>query len=169
MVAQAIATIALGLLGASGVAKLADPEPTTGAMRAARLPASNLLSRLLAIGEVVAAVTALIIGGVTVLAAAGLYAGFAVFTFSALTNRIPLQSCGCFGREDTPPTIVHVLFNAAAAFALFALPVLGVGPVDWSLPITELALYGGFAVVGVAASYLLLTRLPQLMTAVTPQ
>jgi len=169
VVAQAAATIALGLLGASGVAKLVDPDPTTGAMRAARLPASNLLSRMLATAEVVAAVSALVFGGVAVLGAALLYAGFAVFTFSALTNRIPLQSCGCFGREDTPPTIAHVVFNTVSALALFALPIIGVGPVDWALPNPELALYGGFAVVGVAASYLLLTRLPQLMTAVRPR
>jgi hypothetical protein len=56
VVAQAVATIALGLLGASGVAKLVDPEPTTGALRAARLPASNLLTRLLATVEIVVAI-----------------------------------------------------------------------------------------------------------------
>jgi len=165
VVAQAVATIALGLLGASGAAKLVDPEPTTGAMRLARLPSSNALSRLLALAEIAAAVVGLAIGGVTVMIAGGLYAGFAVFTFSAVANRIPLQSCGCFGREDTPPTAVHVVFNLVSALALLLLPFLGHSPVDWTLPATELFLYGGFAAVGVYASYLLLTRLPQLTSA----
>jgi len=163
MVAQAAATIALGLLGASGVAKLVDPEPTTGAMRAARLPASNLLSRFLATVEIAVAAVALSVGGSTVLGAAILYAGFAVFTFGAITRRVPLQSCGCFGREDTPPTSLHIAFNLVAGLALFSLPILGHDPVDWTLPAVELGLYGGFTLAGVVASYLLLTRLPQLM------
>lgn len=166
MVAQAVATIALGLLGASGVAKLVDPEPTTGAMRAARIPASNPLSRLLATVEIVVAIVALSVGGPTVVGAAILYAGFAVFTLSALTRRAPLQSCGCFGREDTPPSSLHIAFNGVAALALFSLAILGHNPVDWTLPAVELGLYGGFSIIGVGASYLLLTRLPQLMSLV---
>lgn len=167
MVAQAVATIALGLLGASGAAKLVDPEPTTGAMRLARLPSSNTLSRLLGSVEIAAAAAGLAIGGVAVVVAGGLYAGFAAFTFSAVANRIPLQSCGCFGREDTPPTTIHVVFNAVSALALLLLPLLGHSPVDWTLPATQLLLYGGFATAGVYSSYLLLTRLPQLTSAVT--
>lgn len=169
MVAQAVATIALGLLGASGVAKLVDPEPTTGALRATRLPSSNVVSRLLGATEVVVAVGAVVTGGVFVIAATGLYLAFGVFTFAALAQRIPLQSCGCFGREDTPPSVVHVVFNASAALALASLPILGVEPVPWSMPVVELALYAGFAAIGIWASYLLLARLPQLTTVVRSQ
>lgn len=165
MVAQAVATIALGLLGASGVVKLIDPDPTTGAMSAARLPSSNVLSRTLGSVEVAVAVTALASGWVVAtVGASGLYLAFALFTFSAVRNRIPLQSCGCFGREDTPPTAIHVVYNLAAAAGLVALPIVGLDPIDWALPVTELALYIGFAIVGVYASYLLMTRLPQLLT-----
>ena len=166
MVAQAVATIALGLLGASGVAKLVDPEPTTGAMRAARLPASNLLTRLLATVEIVVAVLALAVGGPSVVGAAVLYTGFGLFTLAALTRRFPLQSCGCFGREDTPPSSLHIAVNLVAAIALFSLPILGFNHVDWTLPALDLGLYTGFSMVGVAASYLLLTRLPRLMNLV---
>lgn len=166
MVAQAVATIALGLLGASGVAKLVDPEPTTGAMRVTRLPSSNSVSRVLGATEVVVAGGALVTGGMFVIAATGLYLAFGVFTFVALAKRMPLRSCGCFGREDTPPSVVHVVFNASAALALASLPILGLDPVPWSLPVVELALYTGFAAMGIWASYLLLARLPQLMTEV---
>lgn len=164
MVAQAVATIALGLLGASGIAKLIDPDPTTGAMTAARLPSSNFLTRLLGSIEVTVAVAALVFGGrVPVAVGACMYVGFAVFTLAALGKRIPIQSCGCFGREDTPPTAIHVAFNAISALGLAALVVGGLDPIPWTLPMTELILYLGFAAIGVYASYLLMTRLPRLL------
>lgn len=164
MIAQAVAAIALGLLGASGVAKLIDPEPTTGAMDLARLPSSHTISRLLGGTEIVVAVTALATGWTPAgVVACGLYLAFAVFTFSAVRNRIPLQSCGCFGREDTPPNAVHVAYNLAATAALGVVAAAGLSPIDWGLPAIELALFGGFTVIGVYASYLLMTRLPQLL------
>jgi uncharacterized membrane protein YphA (DoxX/SURF4 family) len=163
VVAQAVASISLGLLTASGIAKLVDPAPTTGAMKAARLPASRFISYALGLVEVVAAVTALVVGGLAVIAAALLYLAFAVFTFSAVRKRIPVQSCGCFGRDDTPPNAVHVVYNTIASISLFTLAVLSHTPVDWSLPTAELALYLSFIVIGVVASYLVLARLPQVM------
>lgn len=164
MVAQAVATIALGLLAASGVAKLADPDPTTGAMASARLPSSPLLSRTLGVAEVVVAISALASGvSAAVGAAALLYLAFAVFTFAAVRNRIPLQSCGCFGREDTPPNVIHVVYNVVSALALIVLVVAGLSPIEWAMPTIELILYLTFTVIGVFASYLLMTRLPQLL------
>jgi hypothetical protein len=163
VVAQAVAAIALGLLGASGVVKLVDPEPTTGAMSIARLPASNPLSRLLGLVEVVVSVIALAFAGPAMLASAALYSAFTVFTLYALTTRIPLQSCGCFGREDTPPTTIHTVFNATATGALVYLFLTGGVPVDWALPSVELVLYLGFTMVAVYATYLLMTRLPQVL------
>ena len=165
VLAQAVAAIVLGLLGASGIAKLVDPEPTTGAMRVAGLPASNFVSRLLGLTEVCVAVLALAVGGIAVVAGAVLYIGFAVFTFSAVKNRIPLQSCGCFGREDTPPTAFHVGFNVLAALALIALVPLALDPIDWSMPLNEMGAFLAFTGIGVYLSYLLLTLLPRLQTA----
>jgi uncharacterized membrane protein YphA (DoxX/SURF4 family) len=163
VLAQAVAAIALGLLAASGVAKLVDPEPTTGAMRSARLPASNLATYALGTSEVLLAVASLTVGGMAVFGAAALYAGFTVFTFAATRKRIAVQSCGCFGREDTPPSPVHVLFNLAATTSLLALAPLGVDPIDWGLPGMELAIYLGFTAIGVYVSYLMLSSLPQLL------
>jgi uncharacterized membrane protein YphA (DoxX/SURF4 family) len=163
VLAQAVAAIALGLLAASGVAKLVDPEPTTGAMRSARLPASNLITYILGTAEVVVAVASLAVGGVAVAGAAVLYGGFTVFTFAATRKRIPLQSCGCFGRDDTPPSLIHVFFNLAATASLLALAPIGANPIDWALPALQLALYLGFTAIGVYVSYLMLSSLPQLL------
>jgi len=163
VVAQAVAAIALGLLGASGVVKLIDPDPTTGAMGAAGLPSSRSLSRSLGLFEILTAIVALSVGGAAVIAGAGLYASFAAFTSFALYKRLPIQSCGCFGRDDTPPTRLHLGYNVVACVALLALAVLDVAPIDWSLSPVELGLYLGFATIGVYASYLLMARLPQLL------
>ena len=161
VVAQAVATIALGLLGASGLTKVVDPEPTSGALSAARLPSSSNAARALGLVEVVVAVVGLAVGGLTLLVAALLYLGFAIFTLSALRRRIPIQSCGCFGRDDTPPTWTHVVYNVIASGALAWSFFLGRLPIDWALPPIELVLWIGFAAIGVFASYLLLSRLPQ--------
>lgn len=162
VVAPAVAAIALCVLVSSGVLKLADPEPTTGAMGGAGLPGSRLLTYSLGVSEIVVGSAALVVGGVATVLAATLYAGFTVFTFAATRRRVPLQSCGCFGREDTPPTLLHVIYNAAATGALVMTALLGRTPVDWNLPPLEILLYLGFALLGAYASFLLLTRLPQL-------
>lgn len=162
VLAQVVATIVLGLLGASGTVKLVDPTPTTGAMRVAGLPSSDILSRVLGVTEIVVAVVALSIGGFALVGGAVLYTGFAVFTFRAVRKRLPLQSCGCFGREDTPPTSFHSAYNAVAALALVTVAALDRVPIDWTSPLTELVLYLGFTAVGVYLSYLLLTLLPRL-------
>lgn len=168
VLASAVAAISLGLLAASGVAKFIDPEPTTGAMRAARLPAANLVTYGLAVVEVIAGVGGLVIGGVTVALAAVLYGGFAVFTFAAVRNRIPIQSCGCFGREDTPPSYVHVAFNVVAAVALIVVATTAAAPIDWALSPVEIGLSLGFSATGVYAAYLLLARLPQVLELARP-
>lgn len=163
VVAQALAAISLGLLAASGVAKLVDPAPTTGAMQSAGLPASRPITHALGLFEVVIAGAALAIGGPYLILAALSYLAFGLFTFGALRQRIPVQSCGCFGREDTPPSVVHVTYNVVAAVAIAATAGLGVSPVDWSMATLELVLYLGYTALGTVASYLLLTRLPQLL------
>jgi hypothetical protein len=166
VVAPAVAAIALFLLAASGVAKLIDPDPTTGAMRAAGLPASNLVSYLLGLAEIGVATWALGFAGMGVILATMLYGAFSVFTIAAVKRRIPVQSCGCFGREDTPPSLLHVAFNLAAAAGLLASALLGLSPIDWAMPPFEVALYVGFGLLGAYASFLVLSRLPQLFALV---
>jgi uncharacterized membrane protein YphA (DoxX/SURF4 family) len=161
VVAAAFSTIALALLAASGVSKVIDPDPTRGAMTAAGLPSSLLLSRLLGVLEVVAAVAALTLGGWWAAPSALLYLGFTWFTWAAVRRQIPVQSCGCFGREDTPPTWIHVAYNSVATVALALVVVTGDATVPWSGPLGELALFLGFGLVGGYLSYLLLAQLPR--------
>jgi hypothetical protein len=161
MLVAAVAAIALGLLAAAGVAKTADPTPTGGALRASHLPANPWLVRFLGVVEAAAAVVGLAFGGPWVLAAAMLYLGFLVFTALAVRNVVPVQSCGCFGREDTPPSWFHVAFNLIALFGLVGVISTNGSPVPWDAPIIQILVYLGYTALGTFLSFLLLTRLPQ--------
>jgi hypothetical protein len=104
------------LLGAAGVAKMARPSSTANALRAAGLPASLFLVRLLASAEIAVAILALAAPGrLTGALVAAVYVAFALFIVVALHRRWVLLSCGCFGRPDTPPTVAHAVLNAGAA------------------------------------------------------
>lgn len=168
MVASAFSTIALVLLAASGVSKAFDPDPTRGAMNAAGLPSSMLLARLLGAFEVLAAASALAMGGWWTASAAVLYLGFTWFTLAAVRRQIPVQSCGCFGREDTPPSVIHVVYNAIAALALLVLVVTDAAAVPWSGPALTLVIFLGFGLIGGFLSYLLLAQLPRTLDLASP-
>jgi hypothetical protein len=169
MLVAAVAAIALGLLAAAGVAKTADPIPTSAALRASHLPASPWLVRFLGVVEVAAAVGGLAFGGLWVVAAAMLYLGFLLFTTLAVRNVVPVQSCGCFGREDTPPSWFHVAFNLIALFGLVGVMATNGSPIPWDVPLMETLVYLGFAALGTFLSYLLLTRLPQTLAVSHPR
>ncbi len=152
------------LLLISGGTKLVDPDPTTGAMRAAGLPASRWVVAGLGLWEIVAGSAALAVGGV--LGGSALfvtYAGFAGFIVFALANRLPIQSCGCFGRVDTPPSPAHVAVNVLAAGSGLWLAFTGGGDLFSTLDDQPLAgvPYLGFVAMGVFALYLLLAELPR--------
>ena len=142
------------------MAKVVDPAPTDGALRAAGLPSSSLLIRLLGTAEIGFALAGILFGGLAVLGAAVLYAGFTGFTLAAVRGHIPLQSCGCFGKEDTPPSWLHVGFNTIAAISLVWVAMNDLSPIPSGLPITETVIYTLYAAVGVYASLIMLTRLP---------
>ena len=77
---------------------------------------------------------------------------------AALRGHYPLQSCGCFGRDDTPPTIMHAGFNVVSAIALAAVALRGETPIPWDLPTTVLALFAAYGLIGAYLSWLLLSR-----------
>jgi hypothetical protein len=114
------------LLALAGGLKLLRPAPTAGALRALRLPSSLAIVRVLGLGEIVVGVAA----GVTfarpllVLLAAA-YLAFAAFVTAALAAEAPIQSCGCLGQTDTPPSAVHVALNLASAGTAFAAALTG--------------------------------------------
>jgi hypothetical protein len=110
------ALVAALLLALAGAQKLIDPTMTVGALRALRLPSSPALVRLGSALELALAVSALAIGGAALWwAVAASYLAFAGFVVAALRRGTMIGSCGCFGREDTPPHWTHVLLNVALA------------------------------------------------------
>lgn len=159
---EAVAAIALGLLGAAGVAKMVEPAYTAGALAASGLPSMIWIVRLLGMAEIMAAFSGLVFGGLPALPAAVFYAGFSIFTIGALRRDTPLQSCGCFGREETPPSVAHVVFNIVAAAALAAVVVSDLRPIPPG-PAVDVALYVGMAALGTFAAALTLTRLPSVL------
>ena len=164
MVVEALFHLAAALLILSGGAKLGDPAPTQGALRSARLPAGRPAVWLLALAEIGAGVAGLLYGGAAALGVGAIYLGFAAFVGLALLRRIPLQSCGCFGQEDTPPTRLHLMVNLAAGLAGLSVAAGGGGSLLETLrsQMWGGVLYMGFLTVGVAALILMLTSLARL-------
>ena len=110
--------VAAALLALAGGAKIARPIPTAGALRALHLPGPLLGVRLLGAGEIALAVAAVVTGAAPLLALLGLaYVAFAIFVVAALRAGTNLQSCGCFGTVDTPPSLVHVVLDLGLAVA----------------------------------------------------
>jgi uncharacterized membrane protein YphA (DoxX/SURF4 family) len=155
--------IAAALLVISGGSKLIDPAPTRGALAAADLPSGAWTAPVVGVIEIAAGIAGTVFGGPASMAVGIVYLGFAGFVALALLRRLPIQSCGCFGRPDTPPTWGHLVFNVISAAGAFALAVTGRIPLD-TLTDQPLAAvpYLGFVALGVWVVYLLLAELPTL-------
>jgi hypothetical protein len=124
------ALVAAALLGLAGAQKLVDPTMTVGALRALRLPASPLLVRVGSAVELAIGVGAIVVGGVALWwMAAASYVAFAAFVVAALRKGTMIGSCGCFGREDTPPHVTHVALNVALAGVAVAVALTSPGAV----------------------------------------
>jgi uncharacterized membrane protein YphA (DoxX/SURF4 family) len=152
------------LLVVSGVNKLVDAAPTTGALRSAGLPSGREAVWALASLEVVVGAANLISASrFFALAQSALFVAFGSFVAFALWRRIPIASCGCFGRSDTPPTFLHLLVNMAASAGAIVVALSGPRSL-WELisgqPMVGLP-YLGFVVFATYALYLVLTLLPQ--------
>lgn len=156
--------ITSALLIVSGGAKIADRAPTAGALAAAGLPARPWMVPLLGAGEIAAGTAALSGSVAGMLAHALLYLGFAAFVGLALIRHLPIQSCGCFGRPDTPPSATHVFINLSATatgpamgFQPLGLPAVLADQPGFGLP------YLGFLGIGTYLTILALTELPTSM------
>jgi hypothetical protein len=84
------------------------------------IPVDDTRVRVLAGAEIVVGALALAVTSRAVAACVALsYAGFAIFTVVALVRELPLDSCGCLGRLETPPGARHlVVIGVALAGAL---------------------------------------------------
>lgn len=163
-VVEASTAVVLLVLAAAGVSKVIDPTPTAGALSASGLPSGIWLVRLLGLAELTLAVAGLLFGGVVLGIAALAHLGFLGFTISSMRRAMPLQSCGCFGREDTPPSRIHVAYNVLAAVVLAAAAAGGSPPVPSGAQPLDTILFVGFAALGGYATILVLTRLPVLLS-----
>jgi hypothetical protein len=162
--------IAAVLLVGAGFTKVRDPAPTAGALAAVGLPSNRAVVLALGAVEIVAGLAGLVVGGrLTGLAIGAIYAGFAIFTGVALARRLPLQSCGCFGRTDTPASWVHVVANSAVTLGAAWYAVVD-GP-SLTAVLGDQPLLGfpylAFVAAGVGALYLLLAELPRLQILAT--
>jgi len=155
-------------LALGGALKAVDPADTARALGAFGLPSRSGLVRAGGIGEVVVGVWALVTGSLAaVVLVAVSYALFAGFVWSAQRRDLPLASCGCFGRADTPPSPIHLGLNVAAALVAVGVAIAGgAGIVDilraqplWGIP------YGFLVVLGVWLAFVALTELPRALLA----
>jgi hypothetical protein len=107
---------ATALLALGGLLKVARPSETANALAALHLPAHAGLVRTLGLAEVaigtMAFATSFALAAVLTALA---YLGFAGFVLLARRSGTPVQSCGCFGKAETPPSVIHIVVNLTAA------------------------------------------------------
>ncbi len=124
--------VAAALLAIGGVMKAFRPDDTANALRGVGLPGWPVLVRVGGAVEVVIGVSAFVTGAtVSAVLVALSYLVFLGFVLAALRRDVPIASCGCFGKADTPPSRVHVGVNLAAVAAAVTVALdPGVGIVD---------------------------------------
>lgn len=146
----------------AGVAKVRSPSPTASALEVLRVPKPLLAARAMGVGEVTLGVAAVALGSAWLFALVALsYAGFTAFIIWALAGNQADISCGCFGHEDTPPTIGHAAFNAAGA-AIAALGALDpVSLFDFDGTFAEGALAAVLTALAITLSIAALTSVPR--------
>ena len=114
LTAPALAVAALLVL--AGAQKVLDPTMTDGALRALRIPSSKALVRVGAAAEALLGAAAITVGGPVLWTLVAVsYLAFAAFVTAALRKGTMIGSCGCFGREETPPHWSHVALNVVLA------------------------------------------------------
>ena len=114
-VVSAIHASAAVLLVLAGAAKLSRPAPGWADLLGFR--ARTPVVRLVGASEAATGVAALFLGGAASWAVGLLYAVFAVVVLRALLAGA--GSCGCFGRLDAPPSLIHVVGNLVLAAVSF--------------------------------------------------
>ena len=156
------------LLVAAGAAKVRDPLPLMRALVSAGVPSRPALAPLVRVGAAVEiALGLLAIGTGSGIAAAGValsYLAFTGFVLLALRRGGVLASCGCFGKADTPPTVLHVAVTGALALVAAVAAVRPLGSLPTLLassPWNGLPLLLASAAVAVT-TYLVLSLLPLL-------
>jgi hypothetical protein len=113
------------LLVIAGVPKLANPTSTIVALRSVGVSwVGRRAARLLAAAEIGAGIAAIVAGGrLADSLVALLYLGFSLFLVKALGT--PAASCGCTARDDTPPTVAHLVMTVVFCVGSAAAVLVG--------------------------------------------
>jgi hypothetical protein len=120
-------TVACVLLSLGGLAKVVRPVPTAGALRALHLPGTIPAVRVLGSGELALGAAAALSGSSLLVGLVALaYLAFAAFVLAARRAGTDIQSCGCLGTVDTPPSLVHVVVNLGFAAVTGIAALVGV-------------------------------------------
>ena len=120
-----LVSVAAILMLVAGGAKVIRPDSATDALGLAGLVVAPIAVRLGAAIEVLVALTALVVPGPIPSLLVGvsflLFAGFVL-----LLRRMPgVESCGCFGTSDEPPSMRHVIVNLLIASGCIVAAVVG--------------------------------------------
>lgn len=165
------ALVVAALLALAGAQKLVDPTMTVGALRALRLPASPLLVRIGSAAELVLGVVAITVGGSIAWAmVAASYLAFAAFVLAALRGGTMIGSCGCFGRDETPPHPIHVVLDLGlAGVAVVMAATDPVAPLEALLdhPVDAVAIVAA-AALALVLLYAAFVELPRALSAGRP-
>jgi hypothetical protein len=157
--------VACVLLALGGAPKTVRPAPALGALRSVGLRVPPATVRVFGAGEAALGIACAIAGTRPLAGLVALsYLGFTGFLIVALRAGGAVSSCGCVGREDTPPTRTHVAVTAILAGAAAAAVIDrsdGIAGINWS-GTTAVALV--FAVMVAWLCWLALTALPRLAT-----
>lgn len=158
------------LLALGGGAKAVRPGDTANALAAVKLPHARLLVRLGGAAELVIAIGALVLGDPVLAGLVALsYLAFAVFVLVALRSGTPISSCGCFGKIDTPPSVVHVVVDLSLAVVAAVVAVTGAAVALPDVMADQPLLGIPFALLVAIGSYLAFvsfTALPKTLAAV---
>lgn len=121
-----VAAVYSALLIVTGFAKLRRPGETSRALAMFGLPSELWVGWSLGGVEVTVGFAALVLAAQWAYLAQGLlYLGFAIWVLVAIRSDIPLSSCGCLGRDDTPPYWGHLALNLAGGTVTLLAVALG--------------------------------------------
>jgi uncharacterized membrane protein YphA (DoxX/SURF4 family) len=157
--------VAAVVLVVAGALKVVDPVPAVGALRQLGLPAGDVSVRVVAAAEVAIGAAALVLAGpVPAALVAASYLAFTGVVVAALRAGTMISSCGCFGRDDTPPDASHVVVNVVLASVAAGAATSG-SPNPWDAiagtGAAEGVLAAGLVALGSWMVVLVYTALPQ--------
>jgi hypothetical protein len=141
------------LLILTGVAKIRSPGDVGRALTALGFPIIRRAGGLIGVVEVAVGATALF-WRPSLIAQGFLFVVFGIWVLVALRREVPIASCGCLGKDDTPPTVAHIVLNAIAASVSLAAAGGPALRIDSGL---EGAAQMAVVAIGVFLSYIVLT------------